>query len=137
MSQRNEIAHLIVVSEALYEREREGLVRITEQENALRQELARLSDLGRSAPVEPLTGGMRAVGADVIWQGWLGRAQTALNMKLARVLATKEDEQVKVRRAFGKLTALRQLHDQQKAEARKKRLVDQLQKGIDHHLHGG
>lgn len=70
----------------------------------------------------------------MIWQGWLGRTRTDLNMKLARVLAVKAHHQTKVRKAYGKVLVLDELladaHD-----TRKQRLAKQaLLRAIDQSL---
>ena len=97
---------LLAASEAAYESQRKSLARLQQEEISLRAELERLQALDR-LPADP--GGMRAIGADVLWRGWLGRARAGLNLRLARVLARKLHEQERLRRAFGRVCALREL----------------------------
>ncbi|UXX82280.1 hypothetical protein [Roseovarius pelagicus] len=48
----------------------------------------------------------RALGADIVWQGWVGRTRTRLNTELARVLVTKADKMAALHRAFGRNVAM-------------------------------
>lgn len=138
MTDRAQLRTLLIVSTAHYDRQRQALAKLMQQENALRQELVRLSGLGQQpdAPEEELAK-MRAIGADLLWNGWLGRAKTTINMQLARVLATKENEQAKVRRAFGKVTALQQILDQEERKHRKKMETANLAKAVEFSVHRG
>lgn len=115
------LTKLHMAARAQYEQQVQQFSKLVKQEAALRRELTRLSDLDQSAAAQGASlSSMQHLGADLIWQGWLGRAKTALNMDLAQVLARKEHEKTIVRRAFGKVTALEHLID----EARKKRRKD-------------
>ncbi len=116
---------LLTVSEVKYDQQRQALSKLLQEEYRLRNELIRLSEMGRTAQQQTKTTAvMQAIGADLLWQGWLGRARAEQNMKLARVLARKEHEKGKVRQAFGKVAAVRELinqaqQTQRKAAARK------------------
>lgn len=122
------LTKLLKVTQLQYDQQRRLFAKVVQEENTLRQELSRLADLS----VESQTGSsrlatMRAIGADLLWQGWLARSKANLNMSLARVLAIKEHEQVKAHRAFGKLTALERLiartEQQNRRQMTKTRLV--------------
>ncbi len=128
MSDRAALEKLLTVSQARYDHQQQAFARIVAEEKRLRGELARLTEMGRanaqdSDGLRP----MQAIGADLLWQGWLARAQTTLNMQLARVLAVKEFEQRKVRQAFGKVVALQDLI----RDARKKQRAVVAKKGLD------
>ena len=135
MNDKDTLRSLLKVSTAQYDKQRQALVVLIQQENALRYEITRLSALNEMPEgSDNDIANMRAIGADLRWRGWLGRAKSELNMQLARILAAKENEQLQVRRAFGKVTALRQLLSEMEAEQRKKRAKDSLALAIDHSL---
>ena len=52
---------------------------------------------------------MRQIGADVLWQGWVGRTRESLNIELAQILAQKEYMKSALQRAFGKQAAAKEL----------------------------
>lgn len=123
---------MLTVSEAQYERQRHALAQIIAQEAQLRQELARLSDMATpatrsTAPADR----MQAIGADLLWHGWVSRAKVKLNMRLARLLAAKGQEQDKVRKAFGKVIALRELIRAADKEERERHAQQRLSMAID------
>ena len=120
MTKERDLEDLQQITQAHYEKCQQSFAKIVTQENKLREELARLDALNRSArPPEPTLTHRNAIGADVIWQGWLGRAKTALNLKLAQVLATKEYHLIQVRRAYGKVLVLQEMQQKQRNIARK------------------
>ena len=120
MTRQRDLHDLKQITRAHYDQHQQRFSKIVAQENALRGELARLDEMNRNTqPPEPAVTEMRAIGADVIWQGWLGRAKTSLNLQLARVLAVKERHLIEVRRAFGKVLVVEDLSKQFRAENRK------------------
>lgn len=132
-----ELEQLLIVSEARYERQRRVLVKITAEETELRRELMRLSQMAHTADQhETAIDQMRAIGADLLWQSWVGRAKATLNMRLARLLAIKEYEQAKVRQAFGRTIAFNELIEQPKREQRKRRAQQSLSVAIDQTFSG-
>lgn len=117
---------LAAVTDAVFRHRLSGLQALTAQEAMLRQQLARL-DEARLAGIAEASGdiGMRALGADLLWQGWVMRQRTQLNMRLANVLVMKEAQGRALRAAFGKARVAEELCAQQKAVAkadREKRL---------------
>ena len=120
MKQSTDLNALLEVSEVHYNRQREALSRLLQQEAGLRLELARLAEMG-SANVQGdgAVTGIQVIGADLLWNGWLARAKTQTNIHLAQVLAQKQYEQAKVRKAFGKVTALRQIIQDEAKSAKK------------------
>lgn len=119
MSRDDHIA-LCEVSEALYQREVARLRELRDEEARLRTALARLDAQARDARRLPDSAlrGVREIGADLVWQGWLARHRTTLQNELAHVLARKERAMPAQRRAFGRAEAARALHAQALAEAR-------------------
>ncbi|WP_187432306.1 hypothetical protein ROLI_034370 [Roseobacter fucihabitans] len=94
--------------EARYETRRQAFQRLVKKENDLRQELRRLDDQARSANLQGDTD-MQTIGADVIWKAWVGKAKTSLNIKLALILAEKEQHIRQVKQAYGKVIAAEKL----------------------------
>ena len=87
-----------------YERAQQSLKSLAQQEALIRAELQRLSEQERAANANA-----RAIGADVIWLGWVGRSKAQLNIALAQILAQKEHHLARVRTAYGKVLVTRQL----------------------------
>lgn len=115
------------ITRAQYDRQRQSFQKILTEETALRDELARLDALNAQARADT-DQTQRALGADLMWQGWVGRAKTQLNMKLARVLAVKEHHQIMVRKAYGKVLVVEELQTdakKQKNQRTAKRALDQ------------
>lgn len=132
----NDLQQLLTVSQAQYEQQRGILVGIISEEADLRRELARLTEMATAAePHDPSFDGLRAIGADLLWQGWVGRARVTLNMRLARLLARKEHEQEKVRRAFGKVVALQELIEAAEGRHHRKKAQQSLSIAIDQSLY--
>lgn len=116
-----------------YDRQREGFARILAQESALRAELSRLDAMNRDARAAT-EARHRAIGADVLWHGWVGRTRTDLNLRLARVLAMKDQHRTRVRKAYGKVLVLDELLSDA-LTLRKKRVAKQaLDRIIDRSL---
>lgn len=108
------------LTEALYQRETARLRALREEEGRLRAVIGRLDAQARAArdlPQDALRG-VREIGADIAWQGWLARHRATARDELARVLARKEQAMPAQRRAFGRLEAARALRARAQAEAR-------------------
>lgn len=128
-----ELATLAQLTRAGYAREKHKLQHILAEEAALRTELARLDDMNSRAQ-EKTDESLRAIGADIIWQGWVGRAKTRLNMKLARVLAKKEHHQTLVRKAYGKVLVTDELVTRAQKDGQKREATRALDQAIDQSL---
>lgn len=113
-------AALCALTDALHEREAARLHALRDKEARLRAALDRLDVQARDARALPQHAlrGVREIGADIAWQGWLARHRAAIRDELARVLARKEQAMPAQRRAFGRVEAARALHAQASAEAR-------------------
>lgn len=121
MRSDSESNQLLIVSTLKYDQQRQTFAKVVAEENRLRDELARINALDHSGRAQ--TAGlseMKVIGADLMWQGWLTRSKTELNMQLACVLAIKAQEQTKVRQAFGKVSALKELFETEETKRRKK-----------------
>lgn len=115
--------------------EQAAFQKLAQEENQLRAELARLAEMlnvSRSDALKPSE--MRAIGADVIWQGWIGRNRAALNMKLARVLAQKEQRLGALRTAFGKAHVVQMLIEQHQKKDQTDSRQSQLDTAIEQSL---
>lgn len=94
---------------------------ILHQEGNLRRSLSELDDMRRSVrtlPEDQLTA-PRAIGADILWQGWIQRKRQALNVQLAQVLVRKAEKLDTLRYAFGRAEAVATILEQQKTAQRK------------------
>jgi hypothetical protein len=132
MSDIIQLNQLLVVTQAIYDHQRQAFSEILIQEQKLREELARLSQMNQTTEQQAdHLQHMRAIGADLLWQGWLSRTKTALNIKLARILAIKEHEQDKVRQAFGKVVALEELIKGEVQRNRKKSAKSALSLSVE------
>lgn len=124
-----EVQHITKIS---YQRAQHQYAEVLAEETVLRGELERLqrlADEARTTNMQDIA--LAAVGADLLWQGWLGRSRATLNMTLARVLAVKDHHLKAVRKAYGKLMVADELlANAQKARA-KTRDLSQLQQAID------
>lgn len=110
MKQHEQMAMLAKIADARYRHEQAQLSALAQREASLRRSLALLAEQVRSAQAVPdQMAQMRPFGGDVAWLGWADRARRQLNMSLAQVLATKEREMSKVRRAHGKALVTEEL----------------------------
>jgi len=117
---RDSHAALCALTDALHQREAARLRALRDEEARLRAALERLDAQARDAralPPEALRG-LREIGADIVWQGWLARQRAALRDALARVLARREQALPAQRHAFGKAEAARAISAQARAMAR-------------------
>lgn len=107
MTSNESLSVLHEIANAYYERQRSDFDLILAQEARLREDLARLdASVPQCDDEESGYARMQMIGADVLWQGWLGRAKTRINMELAQTLARKAQATKRVKDAFGKILAL-------------------------------
>lgn len=91
------------VLDAIYQSRVSGLQRLIIEEAKLRDSLRRLDDMretGTAAAMQDQA--MRALGADLLWQGWMTRQRTEINMQLANLLVQKAAMVDALRLAFGR-----------------------------------
>lgn len=114
---------LVQVTDALYQVELAKVQKIAAEEARLRQALADLDSQARDAmdAAQDDMMAVRALGADLLWRQWVGRARAALQMQLAQVLVRKNEAMVKLRRAFGKATVAQDLLEQELHKVAKER----------------
>jgi hypothetical protein len=109
---------LVQVTDALYRAEVTHLQQLVAEENRLREALARLDAqcmANRSLPEADLDG-LRQIGGDMIWQGWVGRKRAELLTELAHVLGRKGQRVAKLRRAFGKAQTVERMASADRAQ---------------------
>lgn len=97
--------NLSALLHARYQREQSAFMAVVAKEKQIRQNLLQLSDFERKAredlDIDPTP---LVIGADSLWQDWLGRRRSELNIRLANVLARKADSRAQLRLAFGRKT---------------------------------
>ncbi|SEL54492.1 hypothetical protein SAMN05443999_10645 [Roseovarius azorensis] len=124
MTQRQS-CDLVKLTLALFQKESTKLRDLNRQEARLRAELARLDSDYRAS--QRLTDsdmqGLREVGADLLWLGWVGRNRADMQIELARVLAGKGQMIRHLGRAFGRHQAALTLHAEEIRHDREKALV--------------
>jgi len=125
MRQLEKLNALLVMKLRLEER---AYNKLRAREAAIRSDLERLSTQERDAR-KSTTVEMRAIGADISWQAWLGRSAASLNLQLAEILAQKENYVDQVRKAHGKVSMSEKLIDREKRKlliSREKKVLDDL-----------
>lgn len=136
MTKMADLDQLVALSDARYRREQQSIQRILAEEARLRSSLRQLDDQMRDSRQNGSVE-QRALGADILWQGWVGRKKTELNQQLARLMVIKEQSLVQVRRAYGKLLVSEQMRTDARSEQKKKRGKAALDRAIDTSLFQG
>lgn len=129
MSKLDDLTAMKQLTEIKYRREQESFGRLLMQENNLRASLAQLDSYMAESQSSTDTP-QKAIGADVVWQAWIGRNKRAINMQLAQVLAIKERHIAQVRAAYGKVVVTDELHDRLRKETAEKKAQVQLDRAI-------
>ncbi len=107
--------------DAAYQSAQAGLQDILRQEADLRRAFSDLEEKRmavRALPADQLLA-PRAIGADLLWQGWTQRMRQELNVKLSQTLVRKAERMTALRLAFGRAEAVNTLIAQEKAARRK------------------
>ena len=132
-----DLNQLKTLSALKYQHSQQALSGLLKRENELRAELERMRMFARKTQAqEPEDANMRAVGADVIWLGWVGKVQQELNMALANVLAKKEALIAQHRRSNGRKIVAQTLADNQAAIMREEKEKASIQSAIDSTVFG-
>ncbi len=111
------------ITDALLAAEQARLRDILQREAQLRRALGDLDRHQRNNLALPAAelAAPRALGADIVWQGWVGRTRARLNTELAQVLVAKAGHMAGLRRAFGRSVAMDQLINDERVAQRKVR----------------
>ena len=129
---QNMLDQMAAVTAAQYMQEHAKVQPVLAQEAALRGQLARLNAQVQTAR-EQAEGdhAMRALGADLLWQGWHTRTRRQLNLELAQATAKKLRMMDQLRKAFGRKHAVetmaaaeRKRHKTERAKALMNRLLE-------------
>ncbi len=121
---------MAAVTEAQYLREHARLKPVLDEEARLRGLLNKLNTQVQEARKQ--TDGdhaMKALGADLLWEGWHTRTRRSLNSELAKVTAKKLMAMDKLRKSFGRKTAIADMASDERARqkaARAKALQERL-----------
>ena len=135
MNQQDELYDLRIITQAKYQLQQQSFQKIVTEENHLRRELARLDELRHQSQNKPDgEGEMRSIGADIVWQSWLGRSKSQLNMRLARVMATKLHQLEQVRQAYGRVLVVQELLDQLQSRAKSQKAQTVLSHAVQYSL---
>lgn len=101
------LEQMAAVTEAQYLKEHAKVKPILDREAALRGQLAKLdAQIKETRAQADGDHAMRALGADLMWQGWHTRTRRELNMQLAQITAQKLSAMDKLREAFGRKHAV-------------------------------
>lgn len=127
-----QLSQMEAILAARYEQQQQSFQRLVAREMRVRNDIARLNEnlLKSRAETSPQSN-MRLVGADIAWQGWVGRNKATLNNELAQILAIKEHHLKQVRTAYGKLIVAKDLVKQHRHQLRKIRSQDVLSRTVD------
>jgi len=116
----SKINQMAAATQALYLKEYRNIGTILVEEADLRAKLARLDariDQNKAAEAENHM--MRAIGADLLWQGWTTRTRRQLNIELAQILARKSAVMDRIRVAFGRQQAVEFLRNAEMTDRKK------------------
>ncbi len=119
--------------EIQYRQEQKSFQRLLAEEGRLRSALRQLDEHLKESR-ESGDASQRAIGADVVWQAWVGRKKQELNVRLAQVLSIKEHHIAQVRRAYGKVLAAQDLHLQAKTTQKKKMAQTLMDRAVNSSL---
>jgi hypothetical protein len=124
------LQQMAAVTEAQYLKEHAKIKPILDHEARLRGQLSKLDEQVSTARQDADKDiQMKALGADLLWQGWHTNARRNLNMQLAQVTARKLMAMDRLRKTFGRKTAVGDMAQAEKRRvkaARAKSLQEQL-----------
>ena len=133
MVKSKRLEQLHTALEAKYLARRAATANLLQREGVLRQDIEKLNNQDRE--VDANAGdAMHAVGADLIWEAWVGRSKAKLNIQLAQVLAQKEMAQRGVAKEFAKMHAVESLLQKNRRLARKQAAEKALAAAVEHDL---
>ncbi len=121
MKKKKMLDQMAAVTHAQYLREHARVKPVLDEEARLRGQLNKLQQ--RVLETRAQADGdhaMKALGADLLWEGWHTRTRRELNMELAKVTARKLMAMDKLRKSFGRKTAI---EDMAKAEQKRIRMA--------------
>lgn len=112
-------ADLARITDAVFQGHLTSLRRLAAEENRIRDTLSSLENARRdNISTELAHIEMRALGADLLWDGWIMRQRMVLNMRLANLLVQKEMLSGEMRKAFGRAKVAEALNSAEQAKMR-------------------
>ncbi|MFW8633961.1 hypothetical protein [Cribrihabitans pelagius] len=124
---------MAAVTAAQYLQEHARVKPVLAQEAKLRGQVAKLSAQVQQARTQlDADHAMKALGADLLWEGWHTRTRRQLNVELAQATAQKLRVMDKLRRSFGRKHAVETMAKAERAKhkaARAKALMERLMEG--------
>jgi acid stress-induced BolA-like protein IbaG/YrbA len=97
------LTDLARVTDAVFQRHLVELKRLSGEETHIRDILSSLETAGNTnVSTDASHIEMRAIGADLRWEGWVMRQRMALNMRLANLLVQKEALRDEIRKSLGR-----------------------------------
>lgn len=119
MSGKSDLAS---ATEARYRAAQAEVSTLKAREAAARQMVRDLDEMARSETLRAaVTPAMRAIGADLRWQGWTATRRASLQIQLAQILAAQGQAQRKMALAHAQKEAAGLLHAQERRDAAKTR----------------
>jgi hypothetical protein len=110
------------ITDAVFQGQLAGLQRLAAEETIIRDTLSSLEAARKDKmSIDDPNIEMRALGADLLWEGWVVRQRMALNMRLANVLVQKDALRGQMRKAFGRAKVAEALSLAEQAKIRKLR----------------
>ena len=114
---------MAAVTEAQCLREHAKIKPILDEEAALRGKMTRLdAQMKDTRQQGEQDHAMRALGADLLWQGWHSRTRRQLNIELAQITARKLMAMDQVRKAFGRKHAVQTMAEQERKRQKQDRI---------------
>lgn len=99
---RDDLSRLMKVTEAAYSAERAKMMRLTEQETAIREQIALLTEPRPTEPTSLEDDAAARAGAEFLFQQWLDRRIATLNRELAKLRVAKAQLRTPLSKAFGR-----------------------------------
>lgn len=120
MKRNTGLRNIVSIVEVQYQEQQKAFGKLVAREATLRKLLDRLREDERSARLQAFDNlHLHGLGIEIAHQAWIDRQKTELNLELARVLAVKEHHLDRVKHAFGKVLAAREVLKTHEAAARK------------------
>ena len=107
------------VTTAVFNAKLSELQKIQAEESALRDELRSIEEeLFEKTRASQTDLALRSLGADILWQSWVGRKRAELQRQLALVMVRKAAAVAEIRTAFGKKDVVERLVEKADFERR-------------------
>ncbi|WP_323781120.1 hypothetical protein [Leisingera sp.] len=127
------LEQMAAVTAAQYMQEHAKIQPALAREAQLRGQLAKLNSQVQAARAQADSDHtMKALGADLLWQGWHSRTRRQLNLELAQATAQKLRMMDQLRKAFGRKHAVETMAGSE----RKRRKADQAKAFMERLLDG-